>query len=414
VISGKPEMHVRMFDSASMNTNFISVARRPVRVIHLEDNPHDQELVEHVLLSTGVECEIVHADGRQSFQAAMAREANLIISDFSMPGYTGLKALEFARGTRPGIPFIFFSGTIGEQAAIESLKNGATDYVLKQQPERLETAIQRALTEARARADRLQAEEEAREQASRFYGGIAGDLNNILTPMMMAAEIMRNDPGNKYSSHLLKAIETGTRRGADLVEQLHSAAMEPAGDGTPVHLQLIAWEIWKRISETFPPSIAIAMDVPNDLPAVMGDSARLNQVLLNLCINARDAMLPRGGVLSISAAAVHLADRKMSMRAEPVSGEFVELKVSDTGAGIPRAMQAKIFEPFFTTKKPGHGTGLGLSTVLNIVNAQGGCLDISSQPGKWTTFSLYFPVAKETVAVHAEALEAAPLAGLED
>lgn len=140
-------------------------SNQPVRIIHLEDNRRDRELVFSMLEAAGIHCKITYAEDNDSFEKALESvDANLIISDFTMPGFTGVRALQLARQLRESVPLIFYSGTIGEDAAIESLKSGATDYVLKQHPERLVAAVRRALVEAGEREARRRAEEELRQR----------------------------------------------------------------------------------------------------------------------------------------------------------------------------------------------------------------------------------------------------------
>ena len=746
-----------------------SVSKHPVRIIHLEDNLQDRELVSAMLAAAEIDCEIIHADDHETFEKALASvDVQLIISDFAMPGYTGRRALQLAQHLRESVPFIFFSGTIGEDAAIQSLKNGATDYVLKQHPDRLVAAVQRALVEAGERAarrhaeeelhrrdvllrqimenvedlilvvdlngcrmhsspsyqklfgDRLsesgsdfvseihpddrtrvrkvfqetvsfgmgrrveyrlslpeagtrfmeaqgsvirqnrhdryvlwvahditerkiaeekiqeqaalldeahdaicvndldqnilfwnkgaerlygwtsyeavgrnandllfqnevalqavktliqrgvwngelhqvtqsgaqitvesswtlicepngapksilvintditqrkQAEEKIQEQAalldkaqdaifasdlqervvywnagaSRLYGwtpdeainnpinhpinnllfeneynstdvrtalfekgewfgelrqitkagksvivqsrqtlirdkngdpasilyinsditekkqienqflrtqrmenlgalagGIAHDLNNILAPIMMAVEMIQNDPHCDMNGRLLETISSSALRGSDLVRQILSFARGVGGEKTAVHLRHIVSDAVKLMGTSYSRKITVHAEVPPDLPCVLGDATQLHQVLLNLCVNARDAMMPNGGALTIKAGTAQFRKKSSPLLQEPVSGSFVVLHVSDTGTGMPAEVQARIFEPFFTTKELGKGTGLGLSTVMSIVRSHGGFVEVSSQPGKGTSFHVYFPIPQRT------------------
>lgn len=750
-----------------MNANPSQDMTEQVRIIHLEDNPYDQELVAAMLASAEIKCEITYADDHRTFEEALERvKADIIISDFTMPGYTGVRALQLAHKTCEWVPFIFFSGTIGEEAAIESLKQGATDYVLKQHPDRLVSAVRRALDEARLKAERKEAEEELHrrdallrqimenvedliavvdfdgkrmlcspsylklfgeaapvtgsnilsevhpddkkrvqitfrqtvatsvgrrveyrvvladgslrymeaqgsvirhngheryvlwvshditehkfaeakileqaalldeahdaicvndldqhilfwnrgaermygwtsneaigrnandllfqsdialaavktliqrgewrgelrqmtrsgkeiivesrwtliteqkgtaksilvintditqrkkaeekiqeqaalldkaqdaifvcdlqeqitywnEGAARLYGwnpqevigqvscttlfekmspswaeirnavfekgewlgelhqetkdgrdviaqshlsliqntsgaptsilcinsditekkqienqflrtqrmenlgalagGIAHDLNNILAPIMLAVEIIQDDPQSDTTGKLLDTIASSTRRGSDLVKQILSFARGVTGEKAPLQVKHVLTEIVKLVRNTFPKKISIRSEVAPNLPNILGDSTQLHQVLLNLCVNARDAM-PGGGFITLDASVEQLNGRETPFHSEPVSGQFVVIKVADTGTGIPEDLLPKIFEPFFTTKEAGKGTGLGLSTVSSIVKGHGGFLEITSEIGKGTAFHVYFPVPRESLA----------------
>lgn len=734
---------------------------RPVRIIHLEDNLLDRELVAAMLEGNGITCEIVYAENRDTFRAALEGEqADLIISDFSLPGYDGGRALELARLMREEVPFIFFSGTLGEEAAVESLKNGATDYILKQRPERLVAAVRRALKDAAARSAREHMAEELRQRdallrnimenvddlvsvvdldgklilsspshrklfgsatpdvgsdflahvhladqrrikstfqlvvheganrpveyrlvlpdksvryleahgkimfdeagrkqgvlwvarditerrlaeqqileqaalldeardaicvndldqrilfwnksaerlygwsvsealgcnanqllnqnavaltalktliqrgewngelqqvtragtpivvasrwtlirdeggapksilvintditeskkaerkieeqaalldkardailvcdlnqnvvywnegANRLYGwspeeamgkraeellfgsaqdesrhirkaleekgewigemqqrardgrelvvqcrqtlvrdaggrptsvlyinsditeqkkmeaqflrtqrmesigalagGIAHDLNNVLGPIMMAVEVIQSDPRNPANAGLLELVGSSAKRGSELVKQILSFARGVDGQKTILRLPQLVAEVVKLATDTFPRDIEVRSKVAEDLPAVEGDATQVHQILLNLMVNARDAM-PQGGSISIEVRGTTLNKRATKLHSEPLSGRFAEIVVADSGMGIPMEVLPKIFEPFFTTKDPGKGTGLGLSTVLGIVKAHGGLVEVSSEAGKGTSFFIYLP-----------------------
>ncbi len=743
------------------SVNPSTVPPRRVRIIHLEDNLLDQELVAAMLAGSGIPCEFVYAENRDSFFVALEREpADLIISDFSLPGYDGARALEVARRLRSEVPFIFFSGTLGEEAAVESLKNGATDYVLKQRPERLVVAVRRALADADARLTRERIEEELRQRdtlfrkvmenvedlitvvdlegrltlsspshrklfgadapavgddfvkhthpedrerikaafqrtvnegissrieyrlvlpggssriieahgsamhdergetqfvlwvardvtdhriaeeqileqatlldeardaicvtdldqrllfwnksaerlygwpadealghnanellsqrgvaltalktliqrgewhgelehttrlgrrlvvesrwtliragetpksilvintditerklaeqkiqeqaalldkardailvsdldqrivywnegATRLYGwppeqvmgalvqellfpqapaawdairealhehgewigdlrhrtregkevivqcrqtlvcddaqrptsilyinsditeqkqieaqflrtqrmesigalagGIAHDLNNVLGPIMMAVDVIKLDPANEGNAGLLELVGTSAHRGSQLVKQILSFARGVEGEKVSLEIGKLVAEVVKLAGDTFSRAISVRTTVSDDLPVIKADATQLHQVLLNLCVNARDAM-PQGGTLAIEARTVELESHVTPFQPQPLSGTFIELKVSDTGTGIPAEALPKIFEPFFTTKDPGKGTGLGLSTVLGIVKGHGGFLEVTSEPGKGATFLIFLPV----------------------
>jgi CheY-like chemotaxis protein len=180
-----------------------------------------------------------------------------------------------------------------------------------------------------------------------------------------------------------------------MVKQILSFARGVAGEPVMLQVKHLVDEIVKLAKETFPRSINIATKIGDDLRPIMGDATQLHQVLLNLCVNARDAM-PEGGTISIEAENIILEGVKTPMQEQPLSGPHLQLRVSDTGCGIDPAVLDKIFEPFFTTKEDGKGTGLGLSTVLSIVKSHGGMLEVLSQVGRGTTFKICLPVAAAT------------------
>jgi hypothetical protein len=175
------------------------------------------------------------------------------------------------------------------------------------------------------------------------------------------------------------------------VKQILSFARGVEGEKVALDIRRLVTEVVKLAGDTFSRVITVHTSLPADLPAIQGDATQLHQVLLNLCVNARDAM-PEGGILTIEARTTELQNHQTPFQPQPLSGKFIELTVSDTGTGIPPEALPKIFEPFFTTKDPGKGTGLGLSTVLGIVRGHGGYLEVSSKVGKGTRFLVCLPV----------------------
>ncbi|WP_375502970.1 ATP-binding protein, partial [uncultured Nostoc sp.] len=222
--------------------------------------------------------------------------------------------------------------------------------------------------------------------------GIAHDLNNILTPILAGAQLLplKFPDADERTRHLLEILEINARRGADLVKQVLSFARGVEGKRITLQLRHIIVELGKILKETFPKSIEISTDVPQDLWMVSGDSTQLHQVLMNLCVNARDAM-PNGGSLSIYAENLLIDENYARMNLEAKEGPYTVVTVSDTGGGIPREILDRIFEPFFTTKDVGQGTGLGLSTVLGIVKSHGGFVNVYSEVGSGTSFKVYLP-----------------------
>ena len=478
-----------------------------IAILHLEDNAMDAELLQGMLETEGFRIDLKRVDLESEFVNALQTwKPDLIISDFSLPSYNGKIALAVAKSLCPRTPFIFFSGTIGEESAIDALKLGATDYVLKQRPQRLISAIRRALAEAELQAEKAEAELKIKSQAQlielareaiitqdmedrvmfwnegaeRMYGftrseavgkkitnliaqfsgsqlevakertrttgywegefehttkengviqvsshwtlvsgeagqpdhilsistdvtekkqlekqflraqrlesigtlasGIAHDLNNILAPIFMATEILQEETLTPGGKAMLQTIQQSAQRGADIVKQVLTFVRGTEGKRTSLMLGYIIDEVRKVASETFPRNIQVSYSVDRDLWLVNGDATQLHQVLMNLCVNARDAM-PQGGQLRLSA-----------KNTTDELGPRVLITVEDTGTGIPSEIMEKVFDPFFTTKELGKGTGLGLSTVLGIVKSHGGILNVDSKEGVGTSFQISLPV----------------------
>ena len=228
------------------------------------------------------------------------------------------------------------------------------------------------------------------ESIGTLAGGVAHDLNNILAPIMMSAPLLRHGLGPKETETLINNIETSAQRGADIVKQLLAFARGIEGERVVVNLRHMVDEMAKIVRETFPKNITVQAKNSRDLWPIIGDPTHIHQVLLNLCINARDAM-PNGGSITITAENMQVDDHYASFDAQAKKGPYVVLRVADTGTGIPPEIIDQIFDPFFTTKEHGKGTGLGLSTVLGIAKSHGGFLNVTSEIGKGTTFSCFFP-----------------------
>ena len=225
-------------------------------------------------------------------------------------------------------------------------------------------------------------------------GGMAHDLNNALSPVLLGAQLLRRKTSDENDRKLLSLIETSAHRGADMVRQVLLFARGRGGEFERLELGPLVKELEKMVRETFPKNIAVETFIPRDLWPVQGNLTQLHQVLLNLCVNARDAM-PDGGKLSFVADNVTLTDAEANEIPEGQPGKFISLAVSDTGTGMPPEVKAKIFEPFFTTKGEGKGTGIGLATVVRIMKSHGGFLRVESEVGQGTTFEIFIPCVPE-------------------
>jgi two-component system, cell cycle sensor histidine kinase and response regulator CckA len=440
----------------------------------------------------------------------------LILSDFSLPQFDGLSALSLAREYATATPFVFLSGAIGEERAVDALTRGASDYVLKDRPARLVAAIRQALERIHEIERRRRAESELRNQASlldkardaiiatdtmhriaywnasaeRLYGwtaaevfgrsiqelglgydpvrflaargqlltsgewrgefrlrtktggtvriestwslvlgddgqpqsilyidtdvtekknlerqllradrlesigmlagGVAHDLNNILSPILMGSGLLRETLTDQTHLEILRNIESGAHHGAALVRQLTTFARGGEGEHVVLDVAPIVADVRQLLHQSLPAEIKITASWSDSLHAIRADPTQIKQLLLNLCFNARDAM-PEGGVLIIRAEnrVVDLALAGIHPDAQP--GAYLLLTVRDTGTGIPAEIVEKIFDPFFTTKEIGKGTGLGLSTVAGIVKSHGGFLKVESEMGRGTEFQLFLP-----------------------
>ena len=232
------------------------------------------------------------------------------------------------------------------------------------------------------------------ESIGTLAGGIAHDLNNVLAPILMSIDLLRLSEADPRRLGILSTIEGSARRGADMVRQVLSFAQGVVGDQLVVNIGSLIREIEKIANETFLKSIHVKVELEPDLWTVKGDPTQLHQVLLNLCVNARDAM-PEGGRLTVSATNLIVDEQYASMNFEARPGPHVVIHVEDTGTGMSREVMDRIFEPFFTTKEPGKGTGLGLSTTTAIIKSHGGFMRVYSEPGTGTKFQAYLPAHTE-------------------
>ena len=498
-----------------MGTN---AEKRRVRVLHLEDNENDHLLVAETLSANELACEFTLAKSRDEFEIALRRaEFDLIISDFTLPSYDGLTALSLARELRPETPFVFFSGSIGEDIAVDSLQHGAVDYILKQRPSRLVPAIRRALHNAQEHTRLQQAEQIIREQgalldkasdailvcdlsgqviywnkgAEKIYGwlagealgknilqllfkgiltpqveeifrtattqdewsgevqkvakdgsrvtvqarstlirdgqgrpkslliintditerkqleeqffraqrleslgvlvsGIAHDLNNALTPVLIGAGMLRGENLSPEAAGILDTVESSAQRGSEMVRQVLAFARGGDSGRIVIRVDRLVKEMGKIIVDTFPKNIECRIRVDADCNPVSAAPTQLHQILMNLCVNARDAM-PDGGVLTLAAKNVHLDTAEAAKIPGAKPGSYLCIGVADTGAGISAEQIGKIFQPFFTTKTADKGTGLGLSTSLTIAKSHGGFISVESEVGCGTEFKLFLP-----------------------
>jgi two-component system cell cycle sensor histidine kinase/response regulator CckA len=495
-----------------------------MRILHVEDNPIDAELVGALLTAAFPGCSIAVVETRESFIAALVAGAapDLIISDGSLPAFDGFSALDIVREHAPGIPFIFLSGTIGEGRAIATIHAGAYDYVLKDNMARLPTVIRRALGDFALR--RRNKDDERRlielagiiersteaivvtdmegritlwnDGAARLYGlhtadalgrrseeifpdtelvhvraareatleggdwqrelsidtrdgrkiivdlrmslvrddagrpvarlsiatditekkqreeqllrtqrleclgllaaGIAHDLNNVLAPVLMSAPLLRVRATAFEDLQVLDHIERSAERGTALVRQILGFVQGVSGGRRLTQVKHLLNDVVHFIHASFPRSIIVDERVGANLWPIQADPTQVHQILLNLAVNARDAMLPGGGTLLLSAKNLVLVESEARKIDGAKSGDFLVVGVGDTGTGMTPEVLARIWEPFFTTKGAGMGTGLGLSTVRGIAEAHGGFVTVDTRVGRGTTFRVFLPAAKTT------------------
>ncbi|HEX8750441.1 MAG TPA: response regulator [Nitrospira sp.] len=379
--------------------------KTPLHLLLLEDDPIDADLIAATLSEAGLACATHRVDTRSDFLTALHDNGafDLILADYSIPGFDGMTALSLARELAPDIPFLFVSATIGEELAIDAMHQGATDYVLKQRLGRLVPSVQRALRERDDRRERKKAEEaliqserqfrqaQKMEAVGRLAGGIAHDFNNLLTVIMGYSHVISSELGCEHPlHHKIEETQKAGERAAMLVRQLLAFSRKQPLEPKNLSLNNIVTNLESMLQRLIGSDIRLVISLDHSNSQVRADQAQLEQVLMNLVVNARDAMI-KGGTLTIDTAQVELAESPL-YHVEPLPpGPYVKLSVGDTGSGMDRDTQAHIFEPFFTTKEEGKGSGLGLSTVFGIVTQLGGGIDVTSRVGYGTRFDIFFP-----------------------
>ncbi|MBX2991678.1 MAG: response regulator [Bacteroidetes bacterium] len=244
------------------------------------------------------------------------------------------------------------------------------------------------------------------ESIGTLAGGIAHDLNNVLSPILLSVNLLERKLPDEQSKQILKLVESSARRGGALVKQVLTFARGFEGERTLMSLSHIIKELQTFATQSFPKTVELKTNWTKNLWNIHGDPTQIHQVLLNLCVNARDAM-PHGGSVRISAENTTLDRNYAAMNPEAKPGLYVALKVKDTGTGIPPEVLERIFEPFFTTKEVGKGTGIGLSTLHAIVKGHGGFVTVQTEVGKGTEFSVYLPAVESTAGEFADSQEQA-------
>jgi two-component system, cell cycle sensor histidine kinase and response regulator CckA len=365
-----------------------------IRLLMIEDSEDDAALLLLLLRQAGFDIHSERVDSAGALALALNKNWDLVISDHSMPRFSGNEALKTVRSRDADIPFIFVSGTIGEDVATDAMRTGAQDYVMKTNLKRLVPAVQRELRDAVERKERKRLDRRVRqlqkyESIGRLIGGIAHDFNNMIGAILGWSEMgcAETQPENGLHNRFLKIRDQSLRAGK-LTAQLLAFAGGQVLQTRKIDINVLVKEEMGLLSRIIGDDIEIRVQVAPDLRVTLADPSQIEQVLMNLCLNARDAM-PDGGQLLIETQNVELGAEFCRKHASARPGNYVLLSVTDTGVGMDSATLDSIFEPFFTTKDSASGTGLGLATAHSIVNQHGGFILANSEPGKGTTFQVY-------------------------
>src|SRR5438270_6406211 len=493
-----------------------NLAGRAIRILLLEDDPLDAELCLRKLESSDLEFTIKSVGTSDQFKLEVGTgQYDIVLGDYRLPNWTGLDAVRWLRTTGSKLPFILVTGTLGDELAVECIKEGANDYVLKDKLERLPFTIVRSIEESRVRAERDQAErhyssivkgapygiyradergrilvanpalveilgcesesdllklhlqndvyiktqdnheilkdiendrafhraevkwrrkdgrtiivrlagrrfetegpivyeafaqditeqrvlEQQFQQAQkmeaigRLAGGVAHDFNNLLMIIRGCAELLEHHKAQpERIGAYIKQINDATSIAASVIQQLLAFSRKQAPEKSALDCNAVLLDLRKMLPRLLGEDIEIIFNPGQALDRISADRAQIEQIILNLAVNARDAM-PEGGKLVISTANVYLSTAQLERPGVQLpAGSYVMLSVADSGTGMEPEIQSHIFEPFFTTKERGKGTGLGLATVYGIVKESTGHITVDSMPGKGTAFKIYFPI----------------------
>jgi signal transduction histidine kinase len=368
-----------------------------LRVLHLEDDANDAAIVQGMLEAEGLVCELRRVETREDFTAALELSGlDLILADFALPSFDGLEALRIARERHPELPFIFVSGRLGEEVAIEALKLGATDYVLKERLSRLAGSVRRALhvvadrTELRRMEARLR-QAQRLEAMGTLTGGIAHDFNNILGAILGYGErALRDAPLGTRLARDLEHIMAAGERGRMLVERMLAFSRNDVGERVAVHVEAVVREALDVVAAGLPQGVSLEATLKAGRARAHCDAAQVREMVMNLATNAIQAM-PSGGSLRVKLEILAVGTARVATIGTLGVGQYIVLEVADTGTGIAPEVVERIFDPFYTTKDVNVGTGLGLSLVHGVVTDIGGAIDVASQPGQGSVFTVYLP-----------------------
>jgi signal transduction histidine kinase len=372
----------------------LGAANRPLRVLIVEDNPDDYTLLVKELLRGGYEPLHRRVENREDMLAALAESSwDIVLTDWSLPRFSALEALRVVRETNDDLPCIIVSGTIGDEIAVEALRNGARDFVVKDRMARLVPAITRELREVALRQERKRIQEQLvisdrMVSIGMLAAGVAHEINNPLAVVLSNIELAVSELETlQGSSDVTSIIEEMTDANAaaqrirDIVRdlKLFSRASDDASGPVDVHrvLESTLRMAWNEIRHR-----ARLRRELQSVPFVEANESRLGQVFLNLVINAAQS-LPDG----------HADQNEIVIATRVGEDGRVVVEIRDTGSGMSPEVKKRLFTPFFTTKPIGVGTGLGLSIVHRIVTALGGELGVDSELGRGTTFRVHLPVS---------------------
>ncbi|MBZ5724743.1 MAG: response regulator [Acidobacteriia bacterium] len=377
---------------------------QPLRVLFIGES--GAEAVAAELQRGGYQPDIEQVQTEGQLEAALAGPWDIAISDFAVGDFGALAALRLIQDKALDLPLIVVSGRIRDSEVLSVLKAGAADHLTRGNLMRLNAAVERELRAAKMRRDRIGLEEQFRqaqkmEAVGRLAGGVAHDFNNLLTVITGYSDLLLADRGlHDRQRTALEEIRRSAERGGMLTHQLLAFSRRQPLEPRTVHINELVFQIEKMLHRLIGEDIELVTIPAAPQDAVHADPGRLEQVIMNLVVNARDAM-PGGGKLTIETGTVNLSESLSARQLGVEPGRHVTISIADTGTGMDAETQSHLFEPFFTTKNPGRGTGLGLATAYGIIRQSGGAITVFSELGQGTTARIYLPLAEDKTEARA-------------
>ncbi len=408
-------LRVARADSTPARPHRLAVGQQ-VEVLLAEDNPADVLLIREALSNSAlVKFTITHVERLSELRDRLrTRDFDIVLTDLGLPDSQGLDTYRQVRACAAGLPVIVLTGLDDEALGISALREGAQEYLVKGQL--AEHSLARALRYA---IERKSIEEKLRqaqkmEAVGQLSAGVAHDFNNLLTVIQGRTQLLMMRPGASPEkvAESLQEIHAAAERAATLTRQLLTFSRQQVMQTKSVQINEVVGNIGKMLRRIIGEEVRLELQLGTDLPAVEADVGMMEQVVLNLAINARDAM-PGGGKLTVQSAFVEIAPAESKRHLDAYAGNFVCLTVSDTGCGMPADVLPRIFEPFFTTKDVGKGTGLGLATVFAIVQQHRGWIEVSSRVNAGTKFEIFLPASALKPAVVPPVAPTKPARGTE-
>ena len=358
-----------------------------LRILLIEDSPEDAELLSDQLLEAGLEAVFERVDSEEALRLCLEDfRPDIVLSDLSMPGFSGHDALRIVRAAESRMPFIFVSGTMGEETAVRALQDGANDYIIKHNPHRLPAAVARAVREARSERERERVETELMraqrlESLALLAAGLSHDLRNILQPLLIVPDLLAGRTDDPQLRQFADIVAECGRRGHEMAESMLSFVRGSSQPREQVSVARLFQAVQLLLKSSVPAGVTLQVDGGDGDLTIEANYTELQQCLLNLGLNALQAM-PEGGQLVLSATLV--------------GPDRLQLSVTDTGMGMDEHTLERLFSPFFTTKSD--GTGLGLVSCKRIVESYGGTIQVISRRGEGTRFELVLPLQSQEAA----------------